>query len=1094
MKQSNTSSNPHGSRRCLLLFAMLFACCCIALPTAAQQAGNVTGTVSDETGAPLPGVAVTVPGTGRGTTTDNDGRYSIRVDRTDKLSFNFLGYKPYTTTVGSQTKIDVQLTVDNTNLDEVVVVGYGLQRRRDIVGAVETIKGDLIAERKTANVSRALQGQIPGLTLTFSDGKPSRNATIRIRGVENSIGAGGSALTLVDGVEADMNTVNPSDIESITVLKDASSTAVYGAKGTFGVILITTKTPEAGSVRVTYDGSYSIFTRTVEPQTINNGLAWTDAFLESYRGRYNANPSSINNAMNPFTSDWYDELVKRNSDSSYEKWRVNGQGRYEYFGNYDWHDIVYRDWTSGQQHNLSVSGGGKVAKFLVSGRYFQQDGVYNYGDEDYKQYNIRGKVSIQIAPWLTLDNSLDFMKRKIFQPRVAEGNQLIQRQMEIVGAPMIGATNADGTWTNAATYIGIAGFDEGTSWEKYAKNDIRESASLTAHLIKDVLVAKADFAYFYNHTDRSRARNLCTYYYGPELSATQPATSQYRDYDYDTDQWTTSATLTYTPKLGDRHSLSIMGGFNAEEETVMRTYLYREGIIIPEKVNPSLIDGDQVTWQDNGSYSASLAGFFYRLHYAYKGKYLVEASGRYDGNSKFPSNQRWGFFPSASVGWRISEEGFMASSRSWLDNLKIRLSAGTAGNGLISDAYAYLPLMELNMSSVVSGGSTFRYTQSPAPVPDGLTWEKATTYNIGLDFEAFNGRLNFVGDIYRRNTTDMYVVGAELPAVYGNQAPKGNYADMRTDGWEASISWRDNFRLAGKEFHYSIRAAVWDSESIITKYTSKTGTLPTIYKTNYYEGMTLGEIWGYRVLGLFESDEEAMNWADQSKFQYFVGDWKKGDLKLADVDNSYVIDNGSNTIDDHGDLVKIGNTSPRYCYSITTTFNWNGIGLSMMWQGVGKRDWYPAKDSGYFWGKYGRAYGFYLPWQDENNRYTDENGNTSAYWPRLRGYQAEHVNGIMSNANDRYLQDASYIRLKNLTLDYTFPKRIARKLHMQSLRIYFVGENLWTYSPLQKYAKNFDPEGISAGDADFASTVGTNGDGYGYPVMRTFTFGVNVTF
>ena len=549
MKQSNTSSNPHGSRRCLLLFAMLFACCCIALPTAAQQAGNVTGTVSDETGAPLPGVAVTVPGTGRGTTTDNDGRYSIRVDRTDKLSFNFLGYKPYTTTVGSQTKIDVQLTVDNTNLDEVVVVGYGLQRRRDIVGAVETIKGDLIAERKTANVSRALQGQIPGLTLTFSDGKPSRNATIRIRGVDNSIGAGGSALTLVDGVEADMNTVNPSDIESITVLKDASSTAVYGAKGTFGVILITTKTPEAGSVRVTYDGSYSIFTRTVEPQTINNGLAWTDAFLESYRGRYNANPSSINNAMNPFTSDWYDELVKRNSDSSYEKWRVNGQGRYEYFGNYDWHDIVYRDWTSGQQHNLSVSGGGKVAKFLVSGRYFQQDGVYNYGDEDYKQYNIRGKVSIQIAPWLTLDNSLDFMKRKIFQPRVAEGNQLIQRQMEIVGAPMIGATNADGTWTNAATYIGIAGFDEGTSWEKYAKNDIRESASLTAHLIKDVLVAKADFAYFYNHTDRSRARNLCTYYYGPELSATQPATSQYRDYDYDTDQWTTSATLTYTPNL-----------------------------------------------------------------------------------------------------------------------------------------------------------------------------------------------------------------------------------------------------------------------------------------------------------------------------------------------------------------------------------------------------------------------------------------------------------------------------------------------------------------------------------------------------------------
>ena len=1095
MKQSYTPSESAFIGRCrrMLLFVTLMLCC-IALPAAAKQRSEVAGTVRDEAGAPLPGVAVTVSGTSRGTTTDGEGRFSIRADAADKLNFSFLGYKPYVTQVGTKTALDVQLTVDNTNLDEVVVIGYGVQRRRDIVGAVETIKGDLIAGRKTANVSRALQGQVPGLTLTFSDGKPSRNATIRIRGVENSIGAGGSALTLVDGMETDMNTVNPSDIESITVLKDASSTAVYGAKGTFGVILITTKKPDSGHVSVTYDGSYSIFTRTVEPRTVNNGLAWTDAFLESYKGRYNANPSSINNAMNPFTSSWYNELVKRNSDKSYEKWDVNAQGRYEYFGNYDWHDIVYKDWTSGQQHNVSVSGGGKVAKFLVSGRYFQQDGIYNYGKEDYKQYNIRGKVNIQVTPWLTLDNSLDFMKRKIYQPRVAEGNQLIQRQMEIVGAPMIGARNADGTWTHAATYIGIAGFEEGTSWEKYGKNDVHETATLTASLIKDVLVAKADFAYFYSHTDRSRARNLSTYYEGPELSSTQPATSQYRDYDYDTDRWTASATLTYTPKLGDAHSLSVMGGFNAEEETVMRTYLYREGIIIPDKVNPSLIDGDQIIWQDNGSYSASLAGFFYRLHYAYKGKYLVEASGRYDGNSKFPTSQRWGFFPSASVGWRISEEGFLAASRSWLDNLKVRFSAGTAGNGLISDAYAYLPLMELNTSNVVSGGSTFRYTRAPAPVPRSLTWEKATTYNLGLDFEALNGRLSFVADIYRRNTSDMYVVGAELPAVYGNQAPKGNYADMRTDGWEASVSWRDNFRLAGKDFHYSIRAAVWDSTSKITKYTSKTGTLPTIYKTNYYEGMTLGEIWGYKVLGLFESDEEAAGWADQSKFQYFVGGWKKGDLKLADLDDSNAVDNGSNTIGDHGDLVKIGNTSPRYCYSITTSFNWNGIGLSMMWQGVGKRDWYPAKDSGYFWGKYGRAYGFYLPWQDQDNRYTDDNGNTSAYWPRLRGYQAEHSNGIMSNANDRYLQDASYIRLKNLTLDYTFPKRIARKLHMQSLRIYFVGENLWTYSPLQKYAKNFDPEGISAGDADFGSVAGTNGDGYGYPVMRTFTFGVNVTF
>lgn len=1075
---------------CLTTTAALFVSA--ALPANAQQA-SVKGQVTDESGELLPGVVIMNGNSSAVTTTDLEGKFVINAEENDILYASCLGYKDATVRISRQSTYNIVMTTDQTKLDEAVVIGYGVQKRRDIVGAIETLDGDEISNRKTSNVSRALQGQIPGLTLTFSDGKPTRNPEIRIRGVENSIGAGGSALTLVDGVETDMNTINPNDIESITVLKDASSTAVYGAKGTFGVILITTKSPEAGRVRVSYDGSFSILNRTVKPETINNGLQWTDAYIESYKGRYNSMPSNINNAMNAYTSDWYNELVKRNSDDSYEKWRVNSLGRYEYFGNYDWHDIVCKDFTTGHQHNLSVSGGNQTATYLVSGRFFQQNGIYNFGDEDYKQYNIRAKTSINISKWLKFDNSIEFMRRETFQPRVAEGNQLIQRQMEIVGAPMIGVYNPDGTWTNAATYIGVAGFEEGTSWDDYNKNDFRENAALTATILKDVLVVRAEFSYFYNNTFRKRARNLCTYYNGPESSATQPATSQYREYSYNMNRWTTSETITYTPRLGDNHSLTAMVGFNAENETDLRSYLYREGIIIPTKVNPSLIDGESITWQDNGSYSSSLAGVFYRLHYGYKGKYLIEASGRYDGNSRFPSNQRWGFFPSGSIGWRISEEKFMKSA-TWLDNLKIRLSAGSAGNGLISNAYAYLPLMELNTSGTVSNGSTFMYTQAPAPVPDGLTWEKATTYNIGLDLEVLNGRFAFSGDIYRKNTTDMYVVGAELPAVYGNAAPKGNYADLQTDGWELSLSWRDDFKLGGKDFTYGIKAMVWDSESIITKYTSKTGTLPTIYKTNYYEGMTLGEIWGYNVAGLFTSDEEAANWADQSKFQYFVGDWKAGDLKLIDNDNNNVIDNGSNTIDDHGDLTIIGNTSPRYCYSFSFDFGWNGIGLSLMFQGIGKRDWYPAKDSGYFWGKNGRAYGFYFPWQTEDYRYTDENQNVDAYWPRLRGYQAEHTSGIMSNPNDRYLQDASYLRLKNLTLDYTFPKKVTDKLKIENLRIYFSGDNLLTWTPLKKWAKNFDPEGISAGDADFASTPGTNGDGYGYPVMSTYTVGLNITF
>ena len=340
----------------------------------------------------------------------------------------------------------------------------------------------------------------------------------------------------------------------------------------------------------------------------------------------------------------------------------------------------------------------------------------------------------------------------------------------------------------------------------------------------------------------------------------------------------------------------------------------------------------------------------------------------------------------------------------------------------------------------------------------------------------------------------MIVVGPELPAVFGNAAPKGNYADMRTDGWEASISWRDNIKLGGKEFSYNLKFAFWDNISKITRYTATTNTLPTNYTTNYYEGMTLGELWGYTCNGLFQSNEEAQTYADYSKFTIDKVVWQKGDPKFEDINGDGKVNNGANRLEDHGDLKKIGNTTPRYCYSIAAGARWNGIGLSMLWQGVGQRDWYPAKESGYFWGQYGRPYSMALPWH--SNRYTDENQNTKAYWPRIIGYSAQSSGGLLSQPNTRYLQKARYIRLKNLTIDYTFPKQMLAKAGIQNLRVYLSGENLLTISPLKKYAKNYDPEGIYAGDADLNSTAGGDGsgDGDGYPVMRSYSIGLSITF
>ena len=1081
-----------------LALALLFAL--LSLSVGAQNGGGgfVSGIVKDPNGQPVLGVTVVVPGTTRGTTTDADGRYTIEAATGETLNFSYIGYKQQTLRVNGQTRIDITLEEDNTSLEEVVVVGYGLQKRRDIVGAVETLSAETLEERNgsSMSISRSLQGAIPGLTMTFSDGKPNRAATIRIRGAENSIGAGGSALVLVDGVETDMSTVNPDDIESITVLKDASSTAVYGARGTFGVILMTTKAPQKGRAKVTYNGTYTFYKRATTPQMVTNGYDFTTSFLESYTNAYGTDPANINNVFK-FNRTWYNELARRNSDPSFEKWRINNQNAYEYFGNTNWYDVFYRDYTTGHQHNLSVTGGGETASYYVSGRIFEQDGIYNAGDEKYQQFNVKAKGDVRVKPWLRIENTTDFMYRYSHQPTahtdITSTPMNINRMLNHQAFPVTLVTNPDGSWTEAAVYTGWAGFVEGNSWRKDRKFDMNNRTSVNLDLIKDVLVGNIDVSFYFNQTDRRQAVNSYTFHTGPNSSAERPSGSLYEERSYNRQKVASNATLTYTPRLGDNHSLTVLGGWNIEDYTYKSNLMNREGIIIPGMPNFSLLEGEAITLKDNGSYDWGLVGAFYRISYSYKGKYLFETSGRYDGNSKFPSNQRWGFFPSGSAGWRISEESFLRNAE-WLDNLKLRVSVGSAGNGLISDTYAYLSTMSISQSSLLNNGSVFNYTAAPSPIPDGLTWETATTYDLGVDFEAFNGRLNFSADIYRKKTTDMYVVGEELPAVYGNSAPKGNYADMHTDGWEASISWRNTHTVGGKPLSYNIKVSVWDNTSKITRYTSKTGTLPTNYKVNYYEGMTLGEIWGYRCDGLFQSDEEAQTYANYSKFTNRSAKWSAGDPRYLDLNGDGYVNNGNNTIYDHGDLEKIGNTTPRYCYSIQGGIRWNGIGLSMMWQGVGKRDWYPAKESGYFWGQYGRPYSMALPWHT-TDRWSPE--NRGAYWPRLVAYAACDSGTILSQPNTRYLQDASYIRLKNLTIDYNFPKELIGKIGLQALKIYFSGENLLTFSPLKKHAKNYDPEGIYAGDADYGTgKYGTDnfGDGDGYPVMKSYTIGLTLTF
>lgn len=956
------------------------------------QSKAVSGTVKSQQGEPLTGVTILIEGTTQGTSTDAQGAFTLQAKPDDMLAVSYLGYKSQRVKVGTRTKLEVVLTEDQNLMDEVVVVGYGTQRRRNIVGAVENISGEVLENRPNAYLLRSIQGQIPGLNITMADGKPSRSASINIRANTQSIGAGGSALCLIDGVEGDLTAMNPEDVESISVLKDASSTAVYGARGAFGVVLVTTKSARKDKISVDYSGSVSIISETVRPKYETDSQTWYDNYMTAYVGYSHHLPTGINNFF-PWTQSWEDEYKKRmnDPDRSYLEWELDASGKYQYYGrNTDWYDLFYKKSTTAHQHNIRISGGGKTSSFIASARYYEQDGIYRVGDEKFRQLNARAKGTVNITKWLTVENNTDFVRRSYHQPTTYAQNLLVRRNLEHQGFPITRVTNPDGTWTAAAVYTGYANMAEGNSYRDNLKFDMKNTTVVTIDLIKDVLVAKADYSYLFNHSRQNDVISQVTYSNGPGIQISYPASSSMRTTETQIEYHSGNANLSFTPRLPEDHSLNVMAGWNIEHKRARNTRMGRDGFIVDGKPNYSLMNGIDYVLEDANSYDWGFVGIFYRASYAYKGKYLAELSGRYDGSSKFPSNERWGFFPSASVGWRMSEENFMKDI-SWINNIKWRFSIGKAGNGNVSP-YKYMELLDFNKAGVIVDGSQRTYTSAPSSVlPANLTWETSSTINLGLDVNLLNNRLSFVGDIYQKETTDMFVTGAELPAVTGYSAPYGNNADMRTRGFEVSLGWTDSFRVANKPFNYSVRLSLWDSKSIITKYTSKSNTLPTLYANAYYEGMELGEIWGYHVVGLFATDEEAQEWGLKAQEKTFwSGDnksWNAGDLKFADLDESGVVDNGSNRLDDHGDLRKIGNSSPRYHYGINFSANWNGIDFAVFFQGVGKRDWYPAGESGLFWGQYDRPYGYSLPWQNAD-RWSEDNPNAIlAPTARLAGRQ-----------------------------------------------------------------------------------------------------------
>ena len=1070
----------------------------------------VSGRVADDQNRPLVGATVVVAGTSQGTTTDLDGNFSLRVNAVDPvLKVDYLGYEPQELRVSpSQTTFDIRLALSSKAIDDVVVVGYGTVKRRDLVGAVDQVDRKVIEDRSTGTLARALQGQLPGLNITFTDSKPTRGASVNVRG-SGSIGAGGSTLVLIDGVEGSINAINPQDVESVSVLKDASSSAVYGARGAFGVVLITTKSAKKGTPVINYNGSVTINRRTVTPDVVTDGLTWINWWKDCYNGYYNGSKALLNHVDStiPYTETIYQELIRRSQDPSLARTTAlsgHDQFGWAYYDSTDWHSLFYKDYNWSTEHNLSISGGGDQADYYISGRFYDMDGIYKVGNDSYKKYDVRAKGTLKVRPWLRLTNNMSVSVIDAYEPKHQKNNSQIPRLINHTAMPLSPVKNPDGTWTAAAAKSGYAAFSEGTSWRTNDYVYLRNKFDVNIDLVKDVLTASADYSYNYTNRKRMDAQTVIEYSKKPGeiLYESEAAGSNLQSVEYQTRYQSANAYLNWSPKLGDDHTFKALAGWNIEKQKYETLTIKREGFVTASKPSFGLMNGT-TTDPTVGGYIWSYVGAFFRLNYGYKGKYLAEVSGRYDGSSKFPTNSKWGFFPSASVAWRVSEEPWMKWSEEWLDNAKIRFSAGSMGNGNVSP-YSYTSEMTVSTADdIVLGGSYPSYTSVGSTVPVSLTWEKSTTYDVGLDLDFFNNRLSVSGDYYRRYTTDMYTASVALPAVYGTGSPKGNNAEMKTDGWELSLSWRDSFKLGGKPFDYSIKAMVWDSKSVITKYVNDTGSLGTVKgfienggsPSSYYVGMTVGEIWGYTVAGLFRDQADI----DSSAIHDFVQASDKvtrpGQVKIADLDGNGFIDPGNFAVDDHGDLRIIGNQSPRYRYGVNLSARWNGIGLSVFLQGVGARDWYPGSDAGMFWGKYGRPFFALIP---SIHNYTDDmysaerNNWDTAYWPRMTTYQSNGTKNwtrLLEIPNTRYIQSAAYLRVKNIQLDYSFPKHICSAIRLQGLKIYVNAENLFTFTPLHKYAPNFDPEGLSY-DSDFASAA----DGYTYPILKSVTVGVNITF
>lgn len=1063
------------------------------------QNRSISGKVFDTNEEPLIGVTVTIENTTIGAITDIDGAFTLQVPEGKVvLNVSYVGFVPQKVTVASgQSNVTVRLSEDAVLLNEVVVVGYGKQKKVNLTGAVASVGGEELENRVTKSLSSMLQGTVAGLNVTTSSGVPGSSASINVRGITSIHES--EPLVLIDGAVGDIDRVNPNDVESISVIKDASAAAIYGARAAFGVILVTTKSGAAkdGKATVRYSGRFGWQAPTTSTDYETTGY-WSVYTINQF---WQANSGTL---YVDYTDQDMQELWNRVNDKTEHPdrpWVVedvrNGRNQWVYYGNYDWWHSLYRDNRPMQQHNVSISGGKDDVKYFVSGSYDKQTGILRENPDIYRKYNLRSKIDFRINEWLTMSNNTSFYSSQYsyLGDGDVENTLAYSARHALACFPQ---KNPDGSWLYSTPYLNykvangrhiLLGENSHRNVER--STDFTNTTRLVYAPIRE-LSFTGDFTYR-QYQSRNTSRSNVMYYReypdGELLSYATGAGANRLDEAVNTNQYySTNIFGTYDDTFNQAHHLSVVGGMNYEAWKNKNISAYGENLVSTDLDDLDLVgqnaEGATITGVGGGQNEYALLGIFGRINYDYKSRYLFEVSGRYDGTSRFASGSRWGFFPSASAGWRISEESFFQPVRQWIDNLKVRGSFGSLGNQNISSYYSFARLISISSLGYTFGeGSVLpKYSSLSAPIASEMTWETAQQWDFGFDLTMLGNRLNLTVDGYIRDTKDMLTDGVDLPGVYGADLPDMNAADLRTKGYEITLNWRDRLTLGNKPFEYSVGLNLSDYKSVITKYDNENKT----FAKDYYEGMEIGEIWGYVTDGLFQTDEEAKAYAEKVVLSYVLkgqtGGWQAGDVKFVDLDGDGKVGIGSNNVDNPGDRKILGNSLPSFSYGISASAQWNGFDVSAFFQGTGNHYWYPAGQSMPFWGPYSYPYLSFLQKDFLADVWTAE--NTDAYFPRAMAYSAS--SGVLSNVNDRYLQNLRYLRFKNLTVGYTLPQSWTGKARIESVRIYFTGENLCYWSPLKKHSRYVDPEAaIDRSDA--------YNNAY-YPWQKSFLFGIDVTF